>query len=232
MIRKIKENFMLLLVSNITTAILIAVAPRINGAIANLVANDSDNHFAFSLLMPLCYIICALIVSMFICLRKPQAVRDIVINNSISAGEDATSNIQNAEEMRERHRTKLQCLETAKYSVVKDYTYFVLSPYMTDDDIEMLCQNIKLYDIPESIICSVKTNGSLNTLDIRHYAWNIGERLGWSGQKRATFIKLCFPVELQGVEVESIRRTLRQKGKCVIEIDIPEHDDYQFHFPN
>lgn len=100
---------------------------------------------------------------------------------------------------------------------------------MTDEYLEMLCQNIKLYDIPESCIVPVKTNGTLNTLDIRHYSWNIGERLGWSGQKRATFIKLCFPTELQDVEVESMRRTLRQKGKCVIEIDVPDYNDYQFH---
>ena len=103
------------------------------------------------------------------------------------------------------------------------------TPYMTDEYLEILCQNIKLYDIPESCIVPVKTNGTLNTLDIRHYSWNIGERLGWSGQKRATFIKLCFPTELQDVEVESMRRTLRQKGKCVIEIDVPDYNDYQFH---
>ena len=49
-------------------------------------------------------------------------------------------------------------------------------------------------------------------------------------QHRATFIKLCFPKELNDVEIESIRRSLRQKGKCKIEIDIPDKDSYEFHY--
>ena len=132
--------------------------------------------------------------------------------------------------MREIYKNKPDHLEVNRYEAIKEYTYTVFSPYMTDDCLETLCQNIKLYEIPESCINSVLTNGQLNTLDIRHYAWNIGERLGWSGQTRATFIKLCFPKELNDVEIESIRRTLRQKGKCKIEIDIPDKDSYEFHY--
>ena len=217
MIKKLKENFLILLISNIV------VAPRIHGAIANLMVTVSDSDFGFSLPMIFYYISFAIIVCAFMCLRKPQAVRDIVINNSISSNEPSISDVEKAEEMRERYRNRQYSLESSKYDAVKDYTYSVLSPYMTDEYLEMLCQNIKLYDIPESCIVPVKT------LDIRHYSWNIGERLGWSGQKRATFIKLCFPTELQDVEVESMRRTLRQKGKCVIEIDVPDYNDYQFH---
>ena len=229
MIKKLKENFLILLISNMLTIIMVVVAPRIYGAIANLMMTVSDSDSGFSLPMIFYYISFAIIVCTFLCLRKPQAVRDIVINNSISSNEPSISDVEKAEEMRERYRNRQYSLESSKYDAVKDYTYSVLSPYMTDEYLEMLCQNIKLYDIPESCIVPVKTNGTLNTLDIRHYSWNIGERLGWSGQKRATFIKLCFPTELQDVEVESMRRTLRQKGKCVIEIDVPDYNDYQFH---
>ena len=229
MIKKLKENFLILLISNMLTIIMVVVAPRIHGAIANLMVTVPDSDFGFSLPMIFYYISFAIIICTFLCLRKPQAVRDIVINNTVSSSEPSISDVEKAEEMRERYRNRQYSLESSKYDAVKDYTYSILSPYMTDEYLEILCQNIKLYDIPESCIVPVKTNGTLNTLDIRHYSWNIGERLGWSGQKRATFIKLCFPTELQNVEVESMRRTLRQKGKCVIEIDVPDYNDYQFH---
>lgn len=232
MIKKLKENFLIIFISNMITIFLIVIAPRINGAITNLVTITSNEHSGIYLPMIFYYILCAVIVCAFLCLRKSQTEKNIVINNSISSGEPSMVNIDKAEEMRERYRSKQQSLETAIYDAVKNYTYSVLSPYMSDEYLEILCQNIKLYDIPESCIVPVKTNGTLNTLDIRHYAWNIGERLDWSGQKRATFIKLCFPNELQGVEVESIRRTLRQKGKSVIEIDVPEYTNYQFHHQN
>lgn len=85
MIKKLKENFLILLISNMLTIIMIVVAPRIYGAIANLMMTVSDSDSGFSLPMIFYYISFAIIVCAFMCLRKPQAVRDIVINNSISS---------------------------------------------------------------------------------------------------------------------------------------------------
>lgn len=87
MIKKLKENFLILLISNMLTIIMIVVAPRIYGAIANLKMTVSDSDSGFSLPMIFYYISFAIIVCAFMCLRKPQAVRDIVINNSISSNE-------------------------------------------------------------------------------------------------------------------------------------------------
>ncbi len=144
MIKKLKENFLILLISNMLTIIMVVVAPRIHGAIANLMVTVSDSDFGFSLPMIFYYISFAIIVCAFMCLRKPQAVRDIVINNTISSNEPSISDVEKAEEMRERYRNRQYSLESSKYDAVKDYTYSVLSPYMTDEYLEILCQNIKL----------------------------------------------------------------------------------------
>ena len=66
-------------------------------------------------------------------------------------------------------------------------------------------------------------------LDLRHLAWNIGKRLDWNGNQCATFIKICFHLEMKDLEIETIRRNLRQKGSCIIERDVPENDSYEFH---
>lgn len=65
MIKKLKENFLILLISNMLTIIMIVVAPRIYGAIANLMMTVSDSDSGFSLPMIfyfaddiLLYIIC------------------------------------------------------------------------------------------------------------------------------------------------------------------------------
>ena len=87
MIKKLKENFLILLISNMLTIIMVVVAPRIHGAIANLMVTVSDSDFGFSLPMIFYYISFAIIVCTFLCLRKPQAVRDIVINNTVSSSE-------------------------------------------------------------------------------------------------------------------------------------------------
>ena len=38
-----------------------------------------------------------------------------------------------------------------------------------------------------------------------------------------------YRIELWGDEVDSIRRTLRTRGKCTIKIDVPDEDKYDFH---
>lgn len=72
MIKKLKENFLILLISNMLTIIMIVVAPRIYGAIANLMMTVSDSDSGFSLPMIFYYISFAIIVCAFMCLRKPQ----------------------------------------------------------------------------------------------------------------------------------------------------------------
>ena len=231
MIKKLKENFLILLISNLVTTALVVIAPTILGAITNLSHTSQTEKVFFSLPMIFYYFICVICVCTVFSIFKSQAIRDIVINNSITPGINSNET-DKVTIMRERYIAKQQSRKSAIFDAVSEYTCAVFSPYMTDDNLDILNQNIKLYEVPDSCIIPVYTNGKLNTLDIRHYAWNIGERLGWSGQKRATFIKQCFPQELQDVEIESMRRTLRQRGKCVIGIDVPENNDYKFHYYN
>ena len=231
MIKKIKENFLILLISNLVTVALVVIAPTIFGVITNQSYIFRDEHLIFSLPMMFYCFMCIVCVCTVFSIFKSQNIRDIVINNSITSGINSNET-DKATIMRERYIAKQQSRKSAILDAVSEYTYAVFSPYMTDDNLEILNQNIKLYEVPDSCVIPVCTNGQLNTLDIRHYAWNIGERLGWSGQKRAAFIKHCFPQELQDVEIESMRRTLRQRGKCVIDIDVPDNDDYRFHYHN
>lgn len=159
------------------------------------------------MLSPLPILLYLILLSLLVCiitvLYRLHTEKRIIINNSITSLQPATSEKNKAEIMREIYKNKQDHLEVNRYEAIKEYTYTVFSPYMTDDCLETLCQNIKLYEIPESCINSVLTNGQLNTLDIRHYAWNIGERLGWSGQTRATFIKLCFLKNLMTLKLKA-----------------------------
>ena len=231
MIKKLKENFLILLISNLVTVALVVIAPTILGVITNQSYIFRDEQLIFSLPMMFYCFMCIVCVCTVFSIFKSQGIRDIVINNSITSGINSNET-DKATIMRERYIAKQQSRKSAIFDAVSEYTYAVFSPYMTDDNLEILNQNIKLYEVPDSCVIPVCTNGQLNTLDIRHYACKIGERLGWSGQKRAAFIKHCFPQELQDVEIESMRRTLRQRGKCVIDIDVPDNDDYSFHYRN
>lgn len=134
-------------------------------------------------------------------------------------------------DVRRKHYEQEQLLNIKKFEAVSEYVRLTLSPYMSEGDISIICNNIKLWIENENKeLIPVSTDGRLASIDLRHFAWNIGERFNWKGQKRALFIKMLFPLELKDIEVSTIRRNLRQSGNCIIELDIPEKGDYRFSF--
>ena len=132
--------------------------------------------------------------------------------------------------IRDRHLQEQIALHQQIMNSIHDYLYRILPPYMKDEDIETLLQNVNLWQYSQETPLSPSlTNGKLSTLDLRHLAWNVGERLKWTGEKRALFIKQSFPNEFRDSDISSIRRNLRQQGDCIIKIDVPDKHDYQFH---
>ena len=116
------------------------------------------------MLSPLPILLYLILLSLLVCiitvLYRLHTEKRIIINNSITSLQPATSEKNKAEIMREIYKNKQDHLEVNRYEAIKEYTYTVFSPYMTDDCLETLCQNIKLYEIPESCINSVLTNGN------------------------------------------------------------------------
>ena len=143
---------------------------------------------------------------------------------------EASKTNEEMQHIRDRHLHEQIILGQQVVSCIHDYLFRILPPYMKDEDIETLFKNVDLWQYSkETPLSATLTNGKLSTLDLRHLAWNIGERLKWSGEERAFFIKQSFPNEFRDCDISSIRRNLRQQGDCIIKIDIPEKHDYKFH---
>ena len=136
------------------------------------------------------------------------------------------------ETIRRQHQAEKENMDKARLSAIRQYIEITLSPYMKDVSLTLLYNNVYLwYHSKQASLTPVCTDGSLSTLDLRHLVWNIGERFGWRGEDRALFIKKSFPKELKDIEVETIRRNLRQKGSCKIALDVPDKDSFLFHYP-
>lgn len=228
MTKKFRENFFILLCSNICTIICIVILPWIfNEQI--FLGHKEESVINLDSITGIIYcVFCILVVCILWSFLKDQNNAEIVINNHVMTTQSINHPQENADDIREKHRLVCEKEKKARMKAVIEYTYNTLSPFLTDENLDILCQNIKLFEVPGSCLTPIVTNNKLSTLDIKHYGWNIGERLGWNGQQRATFIKLCFAKDLSGIEIETIRRTFRQKGKCIIDIDIPNKDNYEF----
>lgn len=119
---------------------------------------------------------------------------------------------------------------------IMGYVTHTMSPYIYDnDELEKLLDAIRKWaDDWQHIPVPIRLKSTLTTLDLRHFVWNIAERLGskkdYSGRVRADFIKRMFPDEMRDIEQDSIRnfKFLPDTGNIVI--DEPDKGDYHFHF--
>ena len=121
-------------------------------------------------------------------------------------------------------------------SAIMEYVTHTMSPYIYDnEELEKLCDAIRMWaDDWQHIPVPIRLKSTLTTLDLRHFVWNIAERLGskkdYTGEVRAIFIKRMFPDVMKDIELDSIRNFKFQPDTGSIVIDEPDKSDYHFHY--
>ena len=138
----------------------------------------------------------------------------------------------------EKYEARMEELERAKkerrtaiVSTIHDYTTYIMAEFLTKEALETLHENIEAlaYGQPDLYkpIRSREDN-PIKSPALRHFAWNIGERLDIPLIDRAKFIKEIFPHELEGATIEYLSKNLRDSVTSKINIDVPENGDYRF----
>ena len=115
---------------------------------------------------------------------------------------------------------------------IREYVTVATAPFLSQKALGTLLTNIEQIACGRTDSClPLRSNPDrpLRSPELRHLAWNIGERLGTSLEDRARFIKLSFPHELNNATVEYMQRNLRVAAPSHIPIDIPDEGDFRFH---
>lgn len=140
-------------------------------------------------------------------------------------------------EFQQRNDDKKRELATS----IMNYVNRIMAPFMTEEELPKLCNEINGWCMdaaykptPISLKYTADTKDRLKTLDLKHFIWNIGERLGanngYTGIVRSRFIKNLFPDALQDAEVVSLQRTLTiEPEKGHIKLDRPAPGCNEFH---
>ena len=121
-------------------------------------------------------------------------------------------------------------------AAIMEYVTHTMSPFVYDNqELEKLCDAIRMWaDDWRHIPVPIRLKYTLTTLDLRHFVWNIAERLGskkdYTGEVRAIFIKRMFPSVMKDIELDSIRNFKFQPDTGSIMIDEPDKGDYHFHY--
>jgi hypothetical protein len=126
------------------------------------------------------------------------------------------------EEIRNKQLQNKAKEQEEKLNIAFNYTRKTFAPYVSDEHIETLCENLQLYANKLSFdkLQSIKTNKELSTIDIFHFGWNIWNHFKVSKQiDVAYFLKKVFPDILKEVEVETIKSHLKDDDlKGIIKI--------------
>jgi hypothetical protein len=99
-----------------------------------------------------------------------------------------------------------------KLNVALNYTRKTFAPYISDEQIEVLCGNLQLYADKLNLekLHSIKISKDLSSVDISHFGWNIWNHFNVGKRiEIAHFLKRVFPDILKDVEVESIKSHLK-----------------------
>ncbi len=136
----------------------------------------------------------------------------------------------------EQHRRQCEQEKAGLVNAIMDYVNYIMPPYMDEESLALLCGEIRLWaEDSTHRPAAIRLTGKLTTVDLRHFAWNIGERLGkengYDGTARAVFIKAMFPDVFKDTEIESIKNFKLNPKACRIPIDEPEDCCYAFHYP-
>ena len=131
------------------------------------------------------------------------------------------------EELRRNEMEK----KTAIVHAIHEYTTHEMSQFLSIDDLETLHENIESLAYGQAELYKPvrsKPDNQIKSPSLRHYAWNIGERLDIPLIDRAKFIKTIFPHELENATIEYLCKNLRDSVPAIIAIDVPENGDYHF----
>ena len=121
---------------------------------------------------------------------------------------------------------------TRTIEAINEYVMDVTTGYLSKKGLTTLLANIEklangVYDEYEAIHSDMEN--TLKSPDLRHLAWNIGERLNVPRRERAKFILASFPVILKDATIEYLERNLRDSVASNITIDVPDKGNYKFH---
>ena len=179
---------------------------------------------------------------------------------TIGSNSKTKKNLEEAESATEQEQTKqtLPQTESVKYShedyakcveaqekealeekkkrtrAVLDYVHRTMSRFLYEDDLNKVIEAVTewsndTYYTPTAINRFKET---VENIPLRHFVWNIAERLGkrdYTMAMRIAFIKTLFPKPFEGLDYSTLKNLKAPCSNDVIPIDEPANGRYDFH---
>jgi hypothetical protein len=152
-----------------------------------------------------------------------RKIKSIPVTNEIPKNIIEQEPVLSLDDIRNKQLQNKTKQQKEKLNIALDYTRKTFAPYVSDEQIELLCENIQLYvdKLGLETLQPVKVSEDLTTIDIYHFGWNIWNHFQVSDQMQvARFLKTVFVHTFREVEdIETIKKKLKIfEPKCKIQI--------------
>lgn len=117
---------------------------------------------------------------------------------------------------------------------VLDYVHRTMSRFLYEEDLNKVIEAVKEWsnDTKYTPTAINRFKENVENIPLRHFVWNIAERLGkrdYTMAMRIAFIKTLFPKPFEGLDYSTLKNLKAPCSNDVIPIDEPANGGYKFH---
>jgi len=147
-----------------------------------------------------------------------------LVENPEENSVNQTTEYVDLESIRKTQLQQKQENESVKLQIALDYTRNQFALYVTDEDLNALCNAVSLYSKKEGIPNGISVHTKrLTNLDIYHFGWNIWNYFRPIKQEEISKLLKSVFVSLDDIDLDSIKSHLKdepQKGNIKIQEDL------------
>lgn len=134
----------------------------------------------------------------------------------------------------ECHQKEVQDEKDKRLRVVLEYTHLTMSRFLYEEELNILLDEIRKWseDINYSPTPIKHFKENVENIPLRHFIWNIAERLGrrdYNMAIRIDFIRTLFPKPFEGLDYSTLKNLKAPCANDIIPIDEPTHGEPYFH---
>ena len=117
---------------------------------------------------------------------------------------------------------------------VLDYVHRTMSRFLYEEDLYKVIEAVKEWsnDTNYTPTAINRFKETVENIPLRHFVWNIAERLGkrdYTMAMRIAFVKALFPKPFEGLDYSTLKNLKAPCSNDIIPIDEPANGGYDFH---
>lgn len=134
----------------------------------------------------------------------------------------------------EAQEKEAQEIKEKRTRAVLDYVHRTMSRFLYEEDLYKVIEAVKEWsnDTNYTPIAINRFKETVENIPLRHFVWNIAERMGkrdYTMAMRIAFIKALFPKPFEGLDYSTLKNLKAPCSNDIIPIDEPANGGYDFH---